>query len=189
MLARTNPQDYLDTVLDALAAGPECRTLIDDMPVPVYTTDAEGAVTYWNRACAAFAGREPEAGEDRWCVTWHLYTTTGERLAHEHCPMARALKEQRPVRGQIAIAERPDGSRLAFQPYPTPLFDAVGTLTGGVNLLIDVTDEQCSALHDQANRCRRLSGATYDRATSKALDDMAEGFDRTADGLTAKRSG
>ena len=186
MLARPDPQAYLDTALTALATEPEWRSMLDALPVPIYTTDAEGSVTYWNRACVKCAGREPQLGEDRWCVTWRLYTTTGERLPHEHCPMATALKEQRPVRDLIAIAERPDGSRVAFQPYPTPLFDEIGTLTGAVNMLIDDSDEQCSALHDQAERCRRLARATYDRATTKVLGDMAEGFDRTADELSQK---
>ena len=187
MHARQAAQQYLDTALDALATGSGCNPVLDALPVPLYTVDAQGAVTYWNRACVEFAGREPQLGQDQWCVTWQLYTTTGERLPHDQCPMATAVKEQRPVRDAIAIAERPDGSRVAFQPYPTPLFDEAGTLTGAVNMLIDVSDEQCSALHEQAERCRRLAKATYDRWTSKVLGDMAEGFDRTADELAQKR--
>jgi hypothetical protein len=54
-------------------------------------------------------------------------------------------------------------------------------------MLIDVTDEQPVALHDQANRCRRLAGATYDRQTSQILATMAEGFERTADELAHQR--
>jgi PAS domain S-box-containing protein len=188
MLARHDPEHLLDTALNALqAAGPECPAILDELPVPIYTTDAGGAVTYWNRACVGFAGREPELGRDRWCVTWQLYTTAGEPLRHEDCPMAEAVKQQRPIRDTVAIAERPDGSRVAFRPYPTPLFDESGTFIGAVNLLIDVTGEQCAALHDQAERCRRLAGATYDRQTSKVLDDMATGFDKTADDLSQKR--
>ena len=53
-------------------------------------------------------------------------------------------------------------------------------------MLIDVSDEQSHALHDQAERCRRLADATYDRQTSKVLGDMADGFDRTADDLCRK---
>jgi PAS domain S-box-containing protein len=188
MLARHDPEHLLDAALNALrAAGPECRAMLDELPAPIYTTDAKGAVSYWNRACINFAGREPRLGQDRWCVTWQLYTTTGEPLRHEDCPMAQAIKEQRPIRDTIAIAERPDGTRVAFRPYPTPLFDASGELTGAVNMLIDVTDEQSEALHEQAERCRRLADATYDRETSKVLGDMAEGFDKTADDLAAKR--
>ena len=162
--------------------------MLDELPVPIYTTDATGAVTYWNRACVEFAGREPELGQDRWCVTWKLFTTTGDPLSHATCPMAQAIKQQRPIREAVAIAERPDGSRVAFKPYPTPLFDKGGTLTGAVNLLIDVTDEQSSALHHQADHCRRLAQATYDRDTTRILGDMAAGFDRTAAELERKRA-
>lgn len=189
MHSRQAAQQYLDTALDALAGGPECRSVLNALPVPVYTVDAAGSVTYWNQACVEFAGREPQLGRDRWCVTWHLYTTAGDPLPHKECPMATAVIEQRPIRDAIAIAERPDGSRVAFQPYPTPLFDEVGTLTGAINILIDVTDEQSNALHAQAERCRRLADATYDRATCKVLADMAEGFDRTAGDLARQITG
>jgi PAS domain-containing protein len=53
--------------------------------------------------------------------------------------MAVALRERRPVHGVEAIAERPDGSRVAFLPYPTPLYDATGRCIGGINDLIDIT--------------------------------------------------
>jgi PAS domain S-box-containing protein len=184
MLAGQNPEQILDNALNALSTGSECRSVLDALPAPIYTTDESGAVTYWNRACIEFAGREPQLGQDRWCVTWKLYTMTGEPLPHDKCPMAEAIKQQRAVREVIAVAERPDGSRVAFRPYPTPLFDKDGKLVGAVNMLIDVTDEQTDALHEQAERCRRLAEATYDRQTSKVLSDMAEGFDQTAKDLT-----
>lgn len=163
--------------------------MLDEIPLPIYTTDADGKVTYWNRACIDFAGRKPELGQDRWCVTWQLYTTTGEPLRHEDCPMAQAIRQKKPIRDAIAIAERPDGRRVAFRPYPTPLFDESGELTGAVNMLVDVTEEQSHSLHEQADRCRRLADATYDRATSKVLGDMASSFDKTADDLSERPKG
>jgi len=188
MLARHDPEHLLNTALDAVTTNPKCPARLDELPVPIYTTDASGKVTYWNHACVEFAGREPELGRDRWCVTWQLFTTTGDRLPPEECPMAQAIKHRRPVRDTIAIAERPDGSRVAFRPYPTPLFDDAGALTGAVNMLIDVTDEQSEALRDQAERCRRLADATYDRSTSKVLADMATRLERTAKDLANKRT-
>ncbi|MEO7751193.1 MAG: PAS domain-containing protein [Sphingomicrobium sp.] len=179
-------QQILDAALDALAApaGAEnWRDALDRLPVPIYTTDAQGLVIYWNDACVAFAGRQPQLGEDRWCVTWQLFTTDGDPLAHEDCPMAQAIHQKRPVRDAIAIAQRPDGSRVAFRPYPTPLFAADGTLTGAVNMLIDVTDEQSEALHEQADRCRRLAGALYTRESAIVLEQMARRFEQTANEL------
>src|SRR4051812_48734918 len=180
MLAQRTPEQYLDTALGALSAAPDWRAILGALPVPVYTTDATGAVTYWNRACVDFAGREPELGHDRWCVTWKIFSTSGDFVPHDQCPMADAIREQRPIRDAVAIAERPDGSRVAFRPYPTPLFDESGALTGAVNMLIDVTDEQAAALHEQADRCRRLAGALYSRESTIVLAQMAEGFERTA---------
>jgi PAS domain S-box-containing protein len=180
MPAQHDPEQILDTALNALSIESNWQPVLDQLPAPVYTTDHEGRVTYWNRACVEFAGREPVLGQDRWCVTWQLYTTAGEPLAHEDCPMAQAIRERRAIRDSIAIAERPDGSRVAFRPYPTPLFDDHGNLTGAVNMLIDVSDQQAEALADQASRCRRLAGAMYNREAVEVLARMADGFERTA---------
>jgi PAS domain S-box-containing protein len=185
MLARHNPQQLLDTAINALGTGPECHAILDELPVPIYTTDANGRVTYCNRACVEFAGRKPELGRDRWCVTSQLYTTTGEPIRHEDSPMAQAIRQKEPIRDAIAIAERPDGTRRAYRPYPTPLFNDDGSLQGAINMLIDVTDEESEALHDQAERCRRLARAMYDRRTSLVLGTMADGFDQTAAQLRA----
>ena len=187
MLARPDPQQILETALNALTTEPDWKSVLDEIPAPVYTTDAEGSVTYWNLACVEFAGREPVLGKDRWCVTWQLFTMAGDPMSHADCPMAQAIRERRPVRDAIAIAERPDRTRVAFRPYPTPLFDSHGNFTGAVNVLIDVSDQQADALHEQADRCRRLAEATYDRETSKVLGDMADGFENIAQGLSNKR--
>ena len=181
---RLRAEEYLETAMDALATGDVCHSLLDRLPVPIYTTDAEGAVTYWNRACVEFAGREPQLGEDRWCVTWKIYTATGDPLPHDQCPMAQAIRERREVRGKVAIALRPDGSRRAFIPYPTLLYDDAGNLTGAVNMLIDVSAEHADVLAEQAERCRRLADATYDRQTCSVLSAMAEEFARTAEELS-----
>jgi PAS domain S-box-containing protein len=41
-----------------------------------------------------------------------------------------------------AVAERPDGTRVPFIAYPTPLFDASGKLTGAVNMLVDISERK-----------------------------------------------
>lgn len=188
MLATHDPERILDTALTALSTDADWRPVLDELPAPIYVADPEGAVTYWNRACIELAGRIPQLGRDRWCVTWKIYTTAGDFMPHDQCPMAQAIREQRVIRDSVAIAERPDGSRIAFRPYPTPLFDASGALTGAVNMLIDVTDEQAEALHEQADRCRRLASALYSRESTAVLNTMADGFEKIADELSTKRS-
>lgn len=183
MLATQSVQYYLDTALDALRDGNDWRCVLDELPLPVYTTDANGAVTYWNQACVDFAGRQPQLGDDRWCVTWQLYTTSGDPMPHDQCPMARAIKEKREIRNEIVIAERPDGQRFACRPYPTPYFDSDGNLEGAVNLLVDVTHEQADVLSDQAARCRRLARSTTDAQACEILTSMAKGYAATAGAL------
>jgi PAS domain-containing protein len=106
------------------------RELLDALPGAVYTTDANGRITFFSQAAVQLSGRTPEIGSDRWCVTWRLYRRDGRVMAHDECPMARTLKEDRSIRGEEAIAERPDGTGVPFMPYPTPLHDAAGRLVG-----------------------------------------------------------
>jgi len=117
------------------------RDLLEALPAAIYMTDADGRITFYNEAAVALAGRRPEVGQDQWCVTWRLYQPDGTPLPHDQCPMAIALKENRPVRGVGALAERPDGTRISFMPFPTPLRDASGALVGGVNMLLDTTTQ------------------------------------------------
>ncbi len=105
------------------------RGLLEALPAAVYTTDAGGRITFYNQAAVELAGRLPTLGS-QWCVTWRLHWPDGTPLPHEECPMAVALKEQRPVRGVEAVAERPDGTRVPFIPYPTPLYDGTGAMVG-----------------------------------------------------------
>ena len=134
-----------------------------------------------NAVSALAAGSEFRALFDELPVP--IYTTTGEYMPHDQCPMAEAIRERRAVRGKVAIAMRPDGSRRAFLPYPTPLIDGNGRLTGAVNLLVDVSEEQAGMLAEQAERCRRLASSTADRTIGDLLGRMAENFDETAAAL------
>ena len=184
MLNPNQAEGYLDQAIDALASpGDACNAALNALPVPIYTTDAEGRVTFWNLACVEFAGREPMLGKDKWCVTWRIHTTTDDYLPHDECPMAVAVREKRAVRGEIAIAKRPDGTRRAFMPYPTPLYDRDGQMTGAVNMLIDVSEEQASALAAQADHCSRLAASICDVRASRILRDMADGYSRNARAL------
>jgi PAS domain S-box-containing protein len=134
--------------------------LLDAIPAAVYTTDAEGKVTYYNQAAAEFAGRAPTLGSDEWCVSWKLYWPDGTPLPHDQCPMAVALKEGRPIRNAEAIAERPDGSRVPFIPYPTPIRDSDSKVVGAINMLVDISERkqaesyQRTLLHELNHRVK-----------------------------------
>ena len=125
------------------------RAILDALPAAVYTTDAEGVITYYNRAAVDLAGREPALGKDKWCVTLRIYTPDGQLLPHDQCPMALALKEKRPVRGVEAMAQRPDGTLISFLPFPTPITNEDGELVGAVNMLVDITERKRAEEHQK----------------------------------------
>lgn len=183
-----SPEELIGLAASAAARDDaELQALLDGMPVPIYLTDGEGWVTFFNRAAVDFAGRTPVPGEDRWCVTWRLHTESGALLPHEECPMAIAIRERRPVRGAVAVAERPDGTRVLFTPYPTPILDEAGRLTGAVNILVDVTEtRQAAALKAQAQRCRRLAQSVGDPQTVRTLQLMADDYEGKARTLTER---
>jgi PAS domain S-box-containing protein len=134
------------------------RELFDALPAAIYTTDAAGRITYYNDAAAELWGHRPALGTSEWCGSWKLYWPDGTPMAHDECPMAVALKENRAVRGVEAAAERPDGTRVPFLPYPTPLYDDAGKPVGAVNMLIDISerkraDEQQALLVRELHHC------------------------------------
>lgn len=178
------PEKILQRAL-AVAEEGGALTALDDLRAPIYVTDTDGVLTYFNSACIDFAGRTPVVGTDRWCVSWKLYTDDGEILPHDRCPMAEAIIKQSPIRGVTAVAERPDGSRVSFMPFPTPLLGPDGELRGAVNMLIDVTDHpQMSALMAQAYRCRRLADSAGSKEHAQALNLLAEAYEAKLASLT-----
>jgi len=118
------------------------RHVMEALPAAVYTTDAEGKLTYFNKAAELLWGARPKLGEQHWCGSWKIYTPDGVLLPHDQCPMAVALREKRAMVGPEAVAERPDGTRVPFLPHPTPIFDSNGKLVGAVNMMIDLTEQK-----------------------------------------------
>lgn len=183
--ACASPQEMISLARAAARSGQAALNgLLATLQAPIYTTDADGWITFFNPACVDFAGRTPTLGEDRWCVSWKLYGADGRALAHEDCPMAVALREKREIRGAVALAERPDGTRVMFTPWPTPLHGEDGAVVGAVNILIDITDErQAGALRAQAVRCRRLAHSVTDQQAVDTLLLMAAEYDAKAEGV------
>jgi len=146
------------------------RESLEALPAAVYTTDAGGLITSFNGVAADLWGQSPELGKSQWCGSWKLYRADEQPLTHDMCPMAVALREDRPVRGERAIAERPDGRRVPFMAYPTPLHDASGALIGAVNMLLDITGHEHefgNSAHSRANTRSRSNPRKKDVARER----------------------
>ncbi|HEX7761400.1 MAG TPA: HWE histidine kinase domain-containing protein [Caulobacteraceae bacterium] len=157
------------------------RDLLNALPAAIYTIDTAGRITFYNEAAVALAGRRPVLGSDEWCVTWKLYNPDGSPLPHDVCPTAIALKEGRSIRGVEAIAERPDGSRVWFMPYPTPLKDETGAIVGAVNMLVDITARKAAEarqtlLANEVNHRANNLLAVVQASLRMTQADTVEGF-------------
>ena len=163
--------------------GPRALKNFDAFPAPLYATDDSGKILYFNPACIDFAGRTPALNVDRWCVSWKLFASDGAALAHDQCPMAVAIHEGRPVRGVEAFAERPDGERIRFRPFPTPAIDDDGRVIGAVNLLVPVDGNPHRELLAKADKCRSLAKWVTDKTVENVLTGMAEECESHAEAL------
>jgi PAS domain S-box-containing protein len=151
--------------------------LLDALPVAVYMTDAKGNITYFNDAAAELWGRRPEPGE-QWCGSWRLFWPDGRPMRHDECPMAVTLRTGEPVRGVEAVAERPNGTRILFVPYPSVVRDESGEITGAINLLMDVSDRMKSEL--TSARLAAIVQSSDDAIVSKTLDGKVTSWNASA---------
>jgi PAS domain S-box-containing protein len=173
LMAELGPASLLSTPSDRNSPDGYFRKIIDELPAAIYVTDELGRITYYNEAAANLWGHRPTIGTSEWCGSWKLFWPDGRALPHGECPMAIAIKEKRPVRGMEAIAERPDGTRVPFVPYPTPLFDDAGKLIGAVNMLVDITDRK------QAEELRQRLAAIVQFSDDAIISKNLEGFIQT----------
>ena len=118
------------------------RSLINGLPVPIYTTDPDGRLTWYNQAAVEMWGREPEIGKESWCGFQRVYDQDYQPLDMEKSPIGVTVAQSQSVRGAEVIAERGDGTRFNILPYPTPLFNTAGDMVGAVNMLFDITEQK-----------------------------------------------
>ena len=138
----------------------EVRRLLEMLPAAAYTCDARGLITYYNRRAVEVWGREPKLNDvtDRFCGSFKLFTPDGVPVKHEVCWMGLALRDNKAYDGHEIVVERPDGVRTTVLAHANPFHDEHGTLTGAVNVLVDISERKRAeeALRASEERLRAM---------------------------------
>lgn len=176
-------QDITEQKLAALAlkeSERKLRFVLNGLPVAVYLTDANGYITDYNDSAAELWGRQPVAGQDRWCGSHKLFTKTGEPLLHEECPMAIAVKNNKEIYGEEAMLEQENGHRINFIAFATPYQNNIGTMEGAMNVMVDITDRKLieERLTSLSFVARKTSNGVIITDSTKKITWVNPGFTR-----------
>jgi PAS domain S-box-containing protein len=120
----------------------ENRNLIQQLPVAVYTCNEKGHIQYYNKAAAKLWGKEPLPGREKWSAASKMYYADGKVLEPENSPMALAMKKKKILETQEIIIEKPSGQQHRVAACSNLLYNAEGQITGGISLLLDITEEK-----------------------------------------------
>jgi PAS domain S-box-containing protein len=126
------------------------RSLIENLPIAVYTCDIDGYIQLYNKAAIDLWGREPAIGKDHWTGSLKMFEVDGKPILLENSPMAIALREGRIMSGYELILERPDGSKHHVKHYPTLLYDSKGIACGAVNMVDDITESKLAVQYNRS---------------------------------------
>jgi PAS domain S-box-containing protein len=163
------------------------QQLIQALPAPIYTCDANGYILTYNKAAAALWGREPEPGKDAWSGALKMYTIEGKPLPLNQSPMAIAIREGREIQDAEIIIERPDGIRRIIMHHPKPFFNAAGQVTGAINMLVDITDHK--NIEESNGHFAAIVESSDDAIISKTLESIVTSWNKSAErifGYTAQ---
>jgi PAS domain S-box-containing protein len=117
------------------------RQLADLLPTAVYTCDASGLITFYNRHAARLWGRAPQSGDtdQRFCGSDQMILPDGTALAHDDCPMAITLREGRTFRDEEVHLRQPGGQIVPVLVNIDPIRNEQGQVIGAINAFHDIS--------------------------------------------------
>jgi PAS domain S-box-containing protein len=124
--------------METLSKANITNSIFNNMPVAVYTCNSHGYIDYYNTAAEKVWGKKPILGQDKWTGADKIYHLDGTPMPIEQSSMARMFKQGLHIKGENAIIERPDGTRIIVKPHPELITDNDGNVLGAINTLLDI---------------------------------------------------
>jgi two-component system CheB/CheR fusion protein len=116
--------------------------LLKNLPIATYSCDAQGYLTYYNKAAVNLWGREPIIGKEKWSGSEKIFRMDGTQVPLEESPVAIALKEGKYERGEEFIIESASGKKFFVVSFPQVNKDSSGKITGAIDTLIDISSQK-----------------------------------------------
>lgn len=143
---------------DAHLSTPLHRQLLQSLPAAVYTCDAQGRITFFNRMAVELWGLEPKLNDEafRFCACHRVYLPDGTRVLPEQTPVAAAVLRGESCRDVEVIIETPANRRFWASLSSDPVRDAAGNITGAINFFQDISQRKHSeqAIRESEERLR-----------------------------------
>ncbi len=120
---------------NGLASYLDAQQIFQSLPDPLYTCDLAGNITSYNRAAFTIWERAPESGKDLWCGALKLYTSDGDVISPELSPMARSIRDQKPIEIENILIEKPNGLLAHYSVHSTLLYNDLNEFNGAIIML------------------------------------------------------
>jgi PAS domain S-box-containing protein len=117
------------------------KSLIEDSPLAVYTTNEHGHLAFYNRAAVHILGRTPVLGEDVWHTFLRVYYPDGRPMEISNSPMARCIANIERFENMEIVIERADNSFKRLLVFSIPTYNLENQFSGTHNTFIDITEK------------------------------------------------
>jgi PAS domain S-box-containing protein len=172
--ARVAQQDREELIHQRLvvAEAERLNRFLSLMPVGVYTCDADGLITYFNKRAVELWGREPKLNDsaEKFCACYKVFLPDGTYIPPNQTPMAIAVREGKSFSGIEAMVERPNGTRFLASVNIDVIRDPSDKIEGAVNVFQDISARKTAEMALQVSEARFRAHVT---ASSNAVYSMS----------------
>lgn len=114
------------------------RDLLTDLPIAVYTCNAQGQISRYNRSAAVLWGTGTDIGEPLSIGALRIFRTDGTPLPSDESPTGMILRGLIDAADAEIVIERPNGSRTRALAKSRAMRGPEGRIAGAINVLIEI---------------------------------------------------